>query len=151
MTGSRSTIPAVKAWLFGQLVAAFAAEPALLVAYGEPGPNQPDDLIVVGEVQRQITPFALVGSQDTGAMQETYSVFVVISVFRGGDQAQQVFERACALADDVIGVQRADPTMGGLVFTSWPKPQVYPDATWTDDHKGRVAEFTVEIECQAVI
>lgn len=136
-----STVPAAKAYLVEKITKALA-NPKVLVSYDDPGPNQPDDIIVVGDVNRTITPWAMVGGGGAGWLGENYTITVTVSVFRGGDFAQAVTERAYELADLIVAVVRQDPSLGGLVLTA--RPEATQSGTdWTDDHKGRVTTLPI--------
>lgn len=153
MTIPGSITKAAKAWIYSALVAALTpvTGESLLVCYDEPGPNQPDDIVSVGAVDRSITRAGMIGSLGAGAFQDTVTVHVTVSVYRGGDEAKTVFERACDLIDAVIDVIRADPTLGGIALRAWPKNFVVGEAAWEEDHKGRVSETDIPIECTALI
>lgn len=153
MTIPGSITKAAKAWIFSALDAALSADSgnSFLVCYDEPGPNQPDDIVSVGAVDRTLARAGMVGSLGAGAFQDTITVHVIVSVYRGGDVAQTVFERACDLIDGVIDVIRADPTLGGIALRAWPKSFVVGAAAWEEDHKGRVSETDIPIECTAII
>lgn len=146
-----STSPAVRAYLFAQLTASLTADPnsaqsSLLVCYDEPGPNQPDDIVSVGKVQRQIGVNSLVGGGGAGWLDERYTVEIEIDVYRGNDDPQYVYQRSCDLADAAIAVIRTDPTLGGNVLTARPHTSNH-EVTWDDQHMGRHATVTIEVEC----
>jgi len=149
MTIPASTIPAAKLFIYNGIVT-LINDAAVLVSYDEPGPNQPDDIIMVGRVERQVAPFQMVGSGQAGWLDETYTVEVVVSVYRGGDDARTVFERAATLADQVVYVVRTDPSLGGAVIVAHPGNVSYQPA-WEESHKGRMVDVTIEIACHARI
>jgi hypothetical protein len=111
-----STWPSVKAYLFAQITA--ACPPPVLVAYNDPLGDLEDDVVVVGQVTRQIEPGAIVGSLGAGSLFERYTVDVTVSCFRGGDNPLAADTQCAALVDAAIGVVRADLTRGGA--TTWP-------------------------------
>jgi hypothetical protein len=118
VTVPSSTVTAVKSGLVTMIStdATIAADPEILVSYDEPlAGQQHNDVVFVGDVRREITTSAMVGNMQAGALEEGYTVEVVVSVFRGGDQARLVFERCAALVDLVIAALRVDPTVGGTV------------------------------------
>lgn len=144
-----STVPAAVSYIHSRIITAIN-DTAVLVSYGPPGTNQPDDLIVVGNVTREIVPYQMVGSGQAGWLDETYTIEVVASVFRGGDYGQVVLERASALADVVVAVVRTDPSLGGAVVVAHPSAVEY-EQNWDPDHKGRTVDATVSIRCRARI
>jgi hypothetical protein len=151
MTIPSSTSPAVRAYLFTQLTAqlqpdANVTTASLLVCYDEPGPNQPDDIVSIGKVQRQIGVNSLVGGGGAGWLDERYTVEIEIDVYRGNDDPQYVYQRASDLADAAIAVIRTDPTLGGNVLTARPHTSNH-EVTWDDQHMGRHATVTIEVEC----
>jgi hypothetical protein len=107
----------------------------------------PDDIISVGDVMRTIDTFQMVGSGGAGWLDESFTVMVTVSVYRGGDNAQAVFERACVLAAAVEAAVRNDPTLGGAVTQAHPSVAEYM-ASWEAEHKGRVAEIIMHISCR---
>lgn len=154
MAAPVSTIPAVKAWLYGQLQTACTAATGidLLVRYGEPGPFQPEDVVSIGAaINRAAAPFGIVGSLDVAnSMIETYELEIDIDITRNGeDVAQATTERAYTLAAQVEEVVRATPTLGGHVTQS--RPMSSNDRSeWTDDGWFNVT-VTLAIYCEAVI
>jgi hypothetical protein len=151
MTIPGSSIPAVRRYLFDQLTAQLTTDPAfpkaqLLVVYDQPGPFQPDDIVSIGKVSRQVAVSSLVGSGGAGWLEERFQVEVIVDVFRGGDYAQAAFERAVALVDAVCAVVRGDPSLGGCVLEARPAGSTY-DSEWDDEHKGRHCVGTIEVDC----
>ncbi len=90
----------------------------VLVCYGEPGKYQPDDIIAVTDVS---SSHELQVIAPTRPREETLTVTVVVSCYRGGDDPtgalqQIVTERAYALlglVEDYVKV--TDPSIGGTV------------------------------------
>lgn len=153
MTIPGSITKAAKAWIYSALTTALTpvTGESLLVCYDEPGPNQPDEIVSVGVVDRSLTRVGMVGSLGGGAFEDAVTIHVTVSVYRGGDEAQLVFERACDLIDAVIDVIRADPTLGGIALRAWPKSFVVAEAVWEESHNGRISETDIPIECTAII
>ena len=149
MTIPVSTVPAAKLFLHSGLTT-LINDPAVLVSYDPPGSFQPDDIVMIGAVDRQVVPYQMVGSGGAGWLDEFYSIEVVVSVFRGGDDARTVFERACTLADQVVEVVRSDPSLGGAVVVAHPEQSRYEPA-FEEDHKGRLVTVTIPIACRARI
>lgn len=146
-----SSAPAARKWLFDQCTAALTPDPdspnsSLLVCYDEPGTYQPDDMVSIGKVLRQIEVNSLVGGGGAGWLQERYTVTVDIEVFRGGDYPDVVFNRTSALVDGVVAVGRLDPSLGDTVLIATPT-QSEIEVLWTEDHQGRIGTATVDISC----
>lgn len=151
MTIPSSTAAAARRYLFEQFTARIAPDPdspksSLLVCYDIPGPNQPDDIIGIGKVLRDVGVNSMVGGGGAGWLDERYTVTVTIDVYRGGDSAQQTFERAAALLDQVCAIVRTDPTLGGLVQVARPVTSE-SDGDWDEEHLGFQNVTTVPIEC----
>jgi hypothetical protein len=141
-----SSIPAARAWILDGIEAQLAGATGMLICLDEPGPNQPDDIICVGEVTQTYGPLDIVGSGGRLWLTEEYSVTVTISVFRGGDDPVTVFNRARQLADLVVAVVRSDPSLGGAVDRARPARASHSSA-WTEDHTGRLCEIELSIDC----
>lgn len=147
-----SSARAARQFLFDQCTASLTPDPLsktsqLLVCYDEPGTDQPDDIVVIGDVARDINVNSLVGSAGKGFLDEVYTITVEIEIYRGGDDADAVFARSALLVDAVISVVRSDPSLGGAVLWAIPTNSTY-SGTWTDDHTGRVGSGTVTIQCK---
>lgn len=150
MTAPVSTVPGVKAYLYTTIKArAEMAEP-VLVSYDEPGPNQPDDIVVIGDVVRTVEVVQMVGSGGAGWLDERYSITVLVESFISDDKAQVVFERAAALADVVVDVVRLDPSLGGRVIESAPSMSEQVGG-WDEEHGGRLSSLTVTVTAHARI
>lgn len=150
MTIPASTIPAAVLYLFNG-VTTLINDAAVLVSYGPPGPRQPEDIVAVNlGIDRQVVPYQMVGSGQAGWLDESYSIEVVVSVYRGGDDARTAFERACTLADQVVQVVRTDPSLGGAVVVARPEQSRYEPAL-EDEHKGLLITVTIPIACRARI
>lgn len=151
MTIPGTTAPAVRAYLRTQLDAQLQPDPdnktaSLLVCFDTPGPNQPDDIVAVGRIARQIAVNSLVGGGGAGWLQETYTVTVSVDVFRAGDDDQTAYLRCASLVDDICAAVRNDPSLGGLVLTARP----LNDATsveWDEQHMGMHATCDLDIQC----
>jgi hypothetical protein len=146
-----STAPAVRQWLYDQCTAGLAPDPnnvraSLLVCFDQPGPNEPDDIVAIGQVRRHLKVAAMVGGGGAGWLDESYSVTVVIDVFRGSDSGQVAYSRAMDLANAVIAIVRTDITLGGHVIKSAPTGDS-AEVEWDSEHGGKRACITVEIEC----
>jgi len=151
MTIPSSTAPAVRQWLYDQCVAQLAPDPAnarasLLVVFDQPGPNEPDDIVAIGRVRRQLKVAAMIGGGGAGWLDESYTVEIVIDVFRSADSGQVAYVRATALADSVVALVRSDLTLGGNVIKSAPRSDD-AEVEWDSEHGGKHACITVEIEC----
>jgi hypothetical protein len=145
-----STMPAAMLYLLNQITTA-VNDTTVLVSYGPPGPNQPDDLVAVGtSVTRETVPYQMVGSGQAGWLDEHYDIDIVVSVYRGGDNGRTVLERAAALVDTVVSVVRTDPSLGGAVVVAHPSVSSWVPS-YDLDHKGRVVDVTVIVSCRARI
>lgn len=150
MTIPVSTVDSVKDYLVTQITAQ-VNDSTVLVVYDPPGPYQPDDIICIGPdltVDTQIHAF--VGSGGAHWLRESYTLTVIISVYRGADNASVVWKRAKALADAVDTVVRTDPTLGGVAQVAWPSRTQYA-SDWAENHAGRMTTVTKEISVEAEI
>jgi len=146
-----STTTAVRQYLYDQLTAILTPDPldksaSLLVCFDTPGPEEPEDIVSVGKVQRELSPAAMVGGGGAGFLDEKYSVTITFDVFRGGDDPQYVYARAAALADATIALVRSDLTLGGLVLISKPSRHS-AEVDWDENHMGRHCTAELDIEC----
>ncbi|MEY9944889.1 hypothetical protein [Kitasatospora sp. GAS1066B] len=146
-----SSIPAARTWLYAQLLATLTPDPLsttsqLLVCLDEPGPFQPDDIVSVGEVHQTYSPESGVGSGGPGWLREDYQLHITVDVFRGGDDPAGVFARARLLADQVVAVVRADPSLGGAVDRARPASASHT-AGWDDEHRGRHVSIDLVVDC----
>ncbi|MGH3381857.1 MAG: hypothetical protein ACRDP6_44730 [Actinoallomurus sp.] len=142
-----SSIPAARDWIFAGLRAQLAGRPEVLVCLDGPGTDQPNDIVSVGEsIPQTYSPESTVGSGGPGWLREDYTVMVHVECFRGGDVAAEVFAAARALADLVIAVVRSDPSLGGGVQRARPG-SISHTAGWSEDHKGRLVEIEIGIDC----
>lgn len=146
-----STSTAVRQYLYDTLSANLTADllsktSSLLVCFDTPGPNEPDDIVSIGRVARDIKPSAVVGGGGAGWLEERYTVTLTFDVYRGGDDAQGVYARAQTLADQCIALIRTDPSMGGLVLISKPIRHS-AEVDWDENHLGRHCTAELEIEC----
>lgn len=155
MTIPSSTAPAARQWIYEQLSTALTPDPlspssSLLVCYDDPGPNQPDDIVSIGDVTRAFEASSFVGSGGAGWLAERYSITITIDVFRGGDDAQSTYTRAQLLADGVVNAIRADISLGGAVLTATPMSD-HAQGSWDEEHEGRHVTSTIEVSCYARI
>lgn len=151
-----STSIIAREYLFTNLTSIIPPDTAngssLGVFYDEPGPEQPDDVVSVGDVAIDYEFGAFVGSGGAGWLRERYSVTVIVDVFRGGDNAQMCYARAQYLSDLVCALVRYDVTLGTSANNA-PQPQIitatpkasHIESEWDDDHLGRHSVATVEI------
>lgn len=152
-----STVPAVKTYVYNTFVTAAATVPApladetqLLVVYGTPTDYTPDDMILVGDVVREVLPNAIVGSGGQFALHEKYKVEYWVDVWRGGDQMQTVDQRAYTILGALEQALRTDPSFGGLVLEAWPlNSESVSD--WDDGNKGRNCRIKAEIDVFAIL
>ena len=155
MTIPVSTVDTVKDYLVAQITAAIN-DPEVNVSYDVPGAWQPDDIIVVGDIQVTNSIESFVGSGGAHWLFEAYEVDITISVFREGDLASTAWKRAKALSDLIDVAVRTDPTLG-TGGTGIPSVQrAYPSTTryqseWAEDHSGRVVTVQKTIQVEASI
>jgi hypothetical protein len=146
-----STVTAARAYLFSALTAQLQPDPvntraSLVVCYDIPGPNQPDDIVAIGRVTRQINFNSLVGGGGAGWLEERYALTITVDVFRAGDEDQAAYTRAAALSDAICAVVRTDPSLGGIVLTARPLSDD-TEVEWDDAHMGKHATCELQIEC----
>ena len=144
-----SNAPAVKAALKALLTSAFAADPAVGVSYGHPGPDPRDDLIAV---------MGVTGEQEPGPMrpnplrEERLRATVIVSCFvGGGPEAQQpATDRAYALLAAIETALRGDLTLGGLVRRAdLVEHELVEDESEPPATPGRIAEISAVIATEA--
>lgn len=120
-----------------------------LVKKGAPGPNQPDDLIIVGElVSQRYTPDVFRGDGGSGWLQEDYTISVVVNCYRGGDNPDDALTRCEVLVNAVDDAVRNDPSLAGAVLIAYPSAHDY-SVTWEPDHKGWIAQCDMYVTCMA--
>lgn len=144
-----SSIPVVRAYLLSGLTATIQPDPSgqyeLLVRLDEPGTYLPDDIVYVGKVHQVYNPESVMGSGGRNWLTETYTVDVCVSIFRGGDDSESVFNRARSITDLIIAFVRSDPSFGGAVDRARPS-MVTHDSEWDDDAKGRRCDIEISID-----
>lgn len=138
-----STVPAVKDYLFEQMTLALAG-PNLEVFYSEPGPGYPDDVVYLGDTEQTQQPTQMVGSGGAGWLFELYHQVVEVDVYRGGDDPQGTFKRACELVAQIENIVRADPSLNSQVITAYPAGTAY-ESGWEESHAGRITHATMRI------
>ncbi|MER6533015.1 hypothetical protein ABT215_04170 [Streptomyces sp900105755] len=141
-----SSIPAARTWIYEGLKAQLADQAGTLVCLDEPGPYQPDEIVMVGDVHQQYNPENVVGSGGPYWLREDYTITVIVDVFGGGDNPLAVFARARQLADLVVAIVRSDPSLGGAVDRGKPG-LVQHTSGWDEDHKGRQTVIEIGIDC----
>lgn len=150
-----STVPAVKNYLVTNLTAgpnslAAVTGYGLGVFYDRPNRYLPEDIVVVGDVHRQVSVLAMVGGGGQDWLEEVYQVDITTSIFRAGDYAQTCYERAWTLTSGVESLIRSDPSLGGLVVEA--RPGVSTDATeWVPESKGRLCEVVLQVHVTATL
>lgn len=143
-----SSIPAVQAYLLNGLSALLKPDPdadGLLVCQGEPGTYQPEDIVYIGEVHQTYNPEAIVGTGGPLWLREDYHQTICVSVYRGGDDAALVMNRACALANQIINYVRSDPSLGALVHRARPAQVTY-NPEFDNEHMGRRVDVEISID-----
>lgn len=121
------TIPATKAKALRSSLLALlqanstvTADTSIYVIYDDPMKTTYADIISVGAVRQTEEPFAVTGDRGVGSMLEKITIDVKVQAFKGGDEAQAVYERCLDLIDIVRTVVRTDPTISNTVSDSWP-------------------------------
>jgi hypothetical protein len=148
-----SKAPDVRVWLYEQFNAYMTDDPlnpdaTLGIFYDDPPPGQPDDVVIIGEVNRQLEFSSFVGDGGAGWLAERFTIAVTIDVYRGGDDAPAVNARGQLLADTVIAICRNDLTAGGNVLTATPHGDT-GHGSWDENHMGRHWTVDIEISCYA--
>lgn len=144
-----STVDTVKDYLVTN-IATQINDSTVLVSYDAPGPNLPDDIVVVGDIDVDDVQAHFVGSGGAHWLNESYKVQITISVYRGGDNASLTWKRAKALSDAIDTLVRTDPTLGGVVQVAWPSRTSFK-SEWEDNHNGRLVTVDKEISVSAEI
>ncbi len=147
-----STVPAAMKYLVAEIETQ-VNDDSVLISYGPPGTNQPNDIIaVMGFEAREVQPHSFVGGGGQHWLYETYEILIVVSVFRGGPTVNEsCFERAMTLLSAVETAVRTDPSLGGAVLESNPSHVDKSDAFYDSEHKGFVVELPLLVHCEAEI
>lgn len=152
MSIPQSTVPAAKQALYTAIVTEIA-DPEVLVSYDITGVDLPDDIVVVGNVERQVRPSSYVGSGGQFWLEEEYEIAVGVSVFRGGagvETASAVDVRFWQLISIIEAAIRVDPSLGGIVTEA--RPQITRTENGPEkSHKGLIAEGELKVHCLAII
>lgn len=147
---SRAGLFTVCKTIFASSVDAYGAP--VLVTYGPPGVNQPNNIVAVGMATRQPITRPTMGtnrSRDTHA-----DIDIVISAYAPGDESVQ--QAACESCDDMAAQIEAyfrvqgNETLGGGCRDAWvsnidgptPAVAVHPESNAIT---GRVAQSTVTV------
>lgn len=149
MTIPVSTVDTVKDFLVANIKTQIN-DTSVLVCYDEPGPNQPDDIVAIGDIAQTTEMHAYVGSGGQHWLIETYHVTVTVSVYRGGDDPSVPWKRAKVLSDAIDTLVRTDPTLGAAVTVAWPAASSFVSAV-TTNHAGRTTTVTKTISVEAEI
>ena len=139
MATATSAVNAAIAGLVSLVQAAVTtADPTnkVLVVEGPPGPNQPDDMVIIAErVNQTYDPHNLRGDMGSGALYEKIEISVHIDCYVGGDTFATARARCLVLSKAVDDAVRNDPTLSSSVLLSRPSSHSY-EAMWDEDHKG---------------
>lgn len=150
MTVPDSGVPTARAALLNLIAAnsTINADSTIRVIFDEPnaGDVMGNDLISVGRVTQRERPYGMVGSGGAGWLMEDFDVEVIVSIFRAGDQAQTVFERAWTLVNAVRTAVRTDPTLSGTVAQAYPS-EWDVETTWSEDGSGRFTTARGRVAC----
>ena len=122
-----STVPDVLAYLKDTLRTYINDDPNpqdIYLCVGDPGMQDPPDIINLSGVTRTLPHLAMVGDGGFNALEEVYDVDVIVSASMRGVDAEAIspliIARAWQLQAYVEHAVRQDPSLGGLVLTSWP-------------------------------
>lgn len=142
-----SSVPAAVAYLLSHITTQ-VNDSTVRIQQGTPGTDQPPDMILIGDVVNRQLVIDTLGD----SVNEHYEITLEVSSYNGDDVVSTVFSRAYTLADAVVAVLRADPTLGGAVASCAAEP-VIADATvdWDDTGKGRLAKVLFQVTCDAYI
>lgn len=139
------------------LVAGITAQvndPEVLVTSYTEGIRNPNDIILVGTVNRTASPVGVVGSGGAGWLHEQYTIDVTVSSYNGGDEAivpwATITARAWALTAAVEAFVRSDPSLGGVLLAMRPQSST-ADGRWDDNDTGRFVDVVTPIYCSAQI
>lgn len=124
--------------------------PPILVSYGLPTTDQPDDIVAITEAG---TADPLRGNQEIKTFgprtrEETTFVSVLFSSWRGTTNQQVVSEMvfdAMALLENAL---RTDPTIGGAVREADIESWSLTETDYNDLSSGRYAEISVTIRAR---
>lgn len=156
-----STVPAVSEYLLNTLRAALVGDTlydSMLVKLGEPSTNIPDDLFVIGGVDREVGPMAFVHTGGPNFLQESYDITVSIRTWVGSGDSDDFSTTASAL--NARGWQlvvyletaiREDPTLGGVVEIAYPKRTTTPGPEWTDKPVGLIVAIDDVIHVETAL
>ena len=148
-----STVDAARTALYTLIngETAVSLQPALTIAkpgvyLGLPaGQNLPDDIIAIGSrVQQRSEPHNLVGGGGSYWLLEQYTIDVMVSCYRGGDDQSQAWSRMVALVAAVDDAIRQDPSLGNVIGVSWPAGHDY-NLAYVEDHKGWLADCEISV------
>ena len=127
--------------------------PDVVVADGSPnaGQDKAPDIIVVGEHIEQIASLGVFrGDGGAGWLEETYKVRIVVSIYRGGDDATALRKRCVSFVNAIDAAVRADPSLGGVVLRAYPEAHTTTIA-WDEEFTGRIATCEMYVRCDTTI
>lgn len=161
-----STAPAARSFLLTAIQNVVSAgdnptdNPAL-VRLGEVGPYKPNDIIVIGNVRRDVATQNFVGSGGQYWLRETYEIDVEINTWLASGDTDGA-DSTTALAVDARGWQllgyvetavRNDPSLGGLVEIARPLTTTATGPIWTlpPSDVGLMLGLTLPIRCEVTL
>jgi hypothetical protein len=151
-----STIPAAVEYLFTAFQTQLntdATPENIVLSLGDPGMEDPPDLVQIANVSRSLEHFAMVGSGESLAMYEKYSViWKISSVSRAATQpeaAAYLVPRVYQLMAYLEYAVRLDPSLGGIVLTAWPGQVEGGNVELAPDNNGYICELTGRVDCEA--
>ena len=153
---SVSTVPLAVAGLQTLVktqVATDAKASQILVCLGEPGMDEPADIIQLAtNVRRTVKPETFMGSYTvTGPLRETFDIECIVSSWTGGPDALTCLNRAYVLLSYLETAVRTDPTLGGNDLEAHPSNTAGGQPEWTDSPTGRLVTINASISVQTLI
>ena len=121
---------------------------------GDPGMQDPPDIVQIANVTRSLEHFAMVGDGEDLAMYEKYSViWKISSVTKAATQneaALYLLPRVYQLQQYLEYAVRLDPSLGGIVLTAWPGQTEGGNIELAPDNNGYICEITGRVDCESV-
>jgi hypothetical protein len=157
MTIPVSTVPAVLAYLKATLRTYINDDPNpqdIYLCVGDPGMQDPPDIINLAGVTRTLPHMAMVGSGGALALEENYDIDVIVSASMSGEDADVIspliIARAWQLQAYVEDAVRQDPSLGTQVLWAWPTGGTGGTPKWAPptsqgDVLGMLCEITSKI------
>lgn len=144
-----STVPTAIAALTSQIQTQVNTDPnpgSIQVFNGDEDMNRPNDRILVAtNVRRTVTHREFIGSLQLGALEEAYTIDVLVSAYSGDPDGVANMNRAWVLAGYVETAVRTDPTLGTTVLIARPAGTQGGQSYYTESPTGRQTDIIVSI------